>query len=100
MARTKTTFEKEMEDNGFKQKFEKEYKRFSLSETVLELMKKKKMSVRKLAKEAQLSPTIIQELRSGGRKQLAFATALQIINALDCKLEVVDGKNHIPLVKT
>jgi hypothetical protein len=64
MARTKTTFEKEMEDNGFKQKFEKEYKRFSLSETVLELMKKKKMSVRKLAKEAQLSPTIIQELRS------------------------------------
>jgi hypothetical protein len=51
MARTKTTFEKE-------------YKRFSLSETVLELMKKKKMSVRKLAKEAQLSPTIIQELRS------------------------------------
>ncbi len=64
MARTKTTFEKEMEDNGFKKKFEKEYKRFSLSETVLELMKKKKMSVRKLAKEAQLSPTIIQELRS------------------------------------
>jgi hypothetical protein len=63
MARTKATFEKEMEDNAFKQKFEKEYMRFSLSETVLKLMKKKKMSVRKLAKEAQLSPTIIQELR-------------------------------------
>lgn len=58
------------------------------------------MSVKKLAKEAQLSPTIIQELRSGGRKQLAFATVLQIINALDCKLEVVDDKNNIPLVKT
>lgn len=100
MARTKSTFEKGMEDKGFKQKFEKEYKRFSLSETVLGLMEKKRMSVRKLAKAAQLSPTIIQELRSGGRKQLAFATALQIISALDCKLEVVDGKNHIPLVKT
>jgi hypothetical protein len=30
---------------------------------------------------------------------LAFATALQIINALDCKLEEVDDKNNVPLVK-
>jgi len=92
-----STFEHEMEDAEFRLQFELEYEEFCLSETVLGLMKTKKMSVRKLAKLARLSPTIIQEVKSGTRKQVAFTTALQIIAALGCKLEVVDGNRHIPL---
>ncbi|MEW6609585.1 MAG: helix-turn-helix transcriptional regulator [bacterium] len=92
-----STFEREMFDNKFKEEFEKEYEEFNLSETVLELMQRKRISVKALAKKAYLSPTIIQEVKSGLRKHVAFTTALQILTALDCKLEVIDGNKHMPL---
>jgi hypothetical protein len=59
-----STFDKEMENPQFRKHFEKEYKDFLLSETLIALMKSDHKSVRKLAKECGLSPTVIQNIRS------------------------------------
>ena len=54
-----STFEREMLDPDFKEQFDKEYNEFLLSETIKELMESGHKSVRKLAKESGLSPTVI-----------------------------------------
>ena len=97
MSKRLSTFEREMKDPDFKDTFEKEYSEFCLSETILALMAQKNMSVRKLAAKAHLSPTIIQEVKSGSRPNVSFNTTLKVLQALGCTLEVVDGSNHIPL---
>lgn len=97
MSKNLSTFEREMQDPGFKDAFDKEYSEFNLSETILALMEEKKMSVRKLASRAHLSPTIIQEVKSGTRQQITFITALKIFNALGCNLELINGAEHIRL---
>jgi hypothetical protein len=50
--------------------FKKGYKDFALSELILALIEKDEISVRKLAKIASVSPTIVQEIRSGLKKNL------------------------------
>lgn len=60
-----TTFEREMQDTAFREEFKKEYNEFLLSETILAMMKDAHKSVRKLATETDLSPTVIQKIRSG-----------------------------------
>ena len=62
---TLSTFEREMQDATFKEEFEKEYNEFLLSETIHAMMNEAHKSVRKLADESGLSPTVIQNIRSG-----------------------------------
>ena len=47
-----------------KKKFDKEYNNFLLSEFILEKMEEENISVRELARKAEVSPTIIQKLRN------------------------------------
>ncbi|OGT54403.1 MAG: hypothetical protein A3F17_01300, partial [Gammaproteobacteria bacterium RIFCSPHIGHO2_12_FULL_41_15] len=65
MAKKISTFEREMKNASFRKKFEKEYKEFLLSEIIIALMENDNKTVRKLAEEVGLSPTVIQKLRSG-----------------------------------
>lgn len=48
--------------------FKEGYRDFALSELILALMEHDEVSVRKLAKIAGISPTIVQEMRSGLKK--------------------------------
>jgi transcriptional regulator with XRE-family HTH domain len=45
--------------------FDEEYQELLLSEAIIAVMQKDDISVRKLAAKAQLSPTTVQDLRSG-----------------------------------
>ena len=59
-----TTFEQFFKDNpDQKEIYDKEYNDFLLSEFMLEQMEAQNISVRELAKKADVSPTIIQKLR-------------------------------------
>ena len=76
-----STFEKEMQDPAFKAQFKKEYRQFLLSELILALMEKDKKSVRQLASEVGLSPTIIQKLRSGKQDDVRLSNFIGISHA-------------------
>jgi len=68
-----TTFEKIINsDPKRKEKFDKEYQEFLLSEFVLEKMESENISVRTLAKMAGVSPTIIQKKRSKNAENINF----------------------------
>jgi hypothetical protein len=54
-----------MQNPKFKAEFEKGYNEFLISEFMIEKMDEENISVRELAKEAKVSPTAIQNLRSG-----------------------------------
>ena len=74
-----STFDREMKDEAFQKQFEKEYAEFQLAELMIEMMEKK--SVRKLGKEAGVSPTVIQNVRSGKQENLMLTNFINISHA-------------------
>lgn len=96
-AKKMTTFEREMQNPAFKKAYDKEFKEFTISELILALMENDKKSVRQLAELAGLSPTAIQDLRSGKTKDVKFKNFINIIEACGYGLELVKGKKRIPI---
>lgn len=86
-----STFDKFITNNPKeKVKFEKEYNDFLLSEFILEKMEEEILSVRALAKKADVSPTIIQKLRkSETAEKINYGTFIAVINSLGYKLNLV-----------
>jgi hypothetical protein len=62
--------------------FNEGYKNFALSELILAIMEQDEISVRKLAKVANVSPTIIQEMRSGLKKNYSMESFYKILKTL------------------
>lgn len=85
----KTEFEKDLE---------KRYREFILSELLLAVMEEDHISIRKLAREAKVSPSLIQDLRTGKRDNLTFRSFSNIVEALgyDIVLEKRQRKLHTP----
>src|SRR3954447_1505515 len=81
-TKSKTTFQKFLENPKQKKLFEEEHKEFLLSELVIALMEEDHISVRKLAKAAGVSPTVIQALRSRKKENLTLSTIASIAEAL------------------
>jgi DNA-binding Xre family transcriptional regulator len=72
---------------------EKEYKELCLSEVVLALMEQSAISVRELAKEVGVSPTVIQGIRSGKKANITLSTLFELTAALGAKVRLeIDGK--------
>ena len=92
-----STFEKEILDAEFKEKFDNEYKEFVLSELLVALMEGDDISVRKLAKAANLSPTSIQKMRSGTQKDIKIKNFITIAAQLGYKLILEKGDRRIPV---
>jgi len=85
----KTTFDKFINSNPKrKEKFDKEYNEFLLSEFVLEKMESENISVRKLAKKAGVSPTVIQKIRSKNAERINFRTFTNVLNTLGYKINI------------
>lgn len=96
-SRLGPVFDKWKTDQVFKKDFDNEFKEFALSEFMLALMEDDNKSVRKLAELAGLSPTAIQDLRSGKAKDVKFKNFLNIVEACGYGLELVKGEKRIPL---
>ena len=85
-----STFDKLINSNPKrKEKFEKEYNEFLLSEFVLEKMEEEKISVRALAQRAGVSPTIIQKIRSKDAERINFRTFTNVLNTLGYRISIV-----------
>lgn len=78
--------------------FNEEYKELLLSELILAAMEKDDISVRKLAKLAGVSPTVVQAMRSGIKKDFSMQSFFKILQGLGCKKLMVELNGHfIPL---
>ncbi|HTM64233.1 MAG TPA: hypothetical protein VL360_07000 [Gammaproteobacteria bacterium] len=98
-----STFEREMKNAKFKKAFDKSYKEFLLSELLIAIMDEDDKSVRNLARETGISPTIIQNIRSGKQENLKVSNFVSIAHACgykvileknDDRFEIEDSKKH------
>ncbi len=80
--KTMTTYDELMQDPEFKKKHEESYFELVLSELILAIMAEDNISIRSLAKQAGISPAIIQNIRSGKRDNLTLKTFASLIEAL------------------
>ena len=92
-----TTFNKWMKDPEIKKSFDEGYKEFVLSELIRALMADDKKSVRALAKEVKLSPTVIQDVRSGKQKDMKVRNFLHVVHACGYNVVLDNGKERIPI---
>jgi len=90
-----STYDREMTDPKFRGHFLKEYNELALSELILAMMAEDNVSVRKLAREVGLAPSVIQSVRSGRHSNLTLKSFLKLIAALGGELAVKKGKRYI-----
>jgi len=84
----KSTYEEFISDPKRKEKFDKEYNDFLLSEFILEKMESENLSVRTLAKKAGVSPTIIQKIRSKNAERINFRTFTNVLHSLGYRVNI------------
>ena len=97
-ANTKSTYEKEMENPKFRKLFEKEYGELILSELILAMMAEDNVSVRKLAKQIGVAPSVVQSVRSGKHKNMTLKTFIKMIAALGGEIAVKRGGAYVSLM--
>ena len=84
-----TTFEQFFKDNPEqKEIYDKEYSDFLLSEFMLEQMEAQNISVRELAKKADVSPTVIQKLRSKDAQKVNLTTFTSVLKSLGYQIKL------------
>jgi len=84
----KSTYEEFISDPKRKEKFDKEYEAFCLSEFMLEKMEENHISIRALAEKAGVSPTVIQKIRTQNAEKINFRTFSSVLNSLGYKISI------------
>ncbi len=84
----KSTYDEFVEDAGQKKLLEEEYQELLLSELLIAAINKNHTSVRKLAEEAGVSPTIIQELKTGKRTNITLSTFHRVLDAMGYQISI------------
>lgn len=95
--KTVSTFDREMKKPRFKKSFNKSYKAFLLSELLVAIMENDEKSVRELAKQVGLSPTVVQKIRSGKQNDIKLSNFISISHACGYQVTLEKGKERIPL---
>ncbi len=81
-----------------RKKYEEERQEFLLSEIILAAMEKDNVSVRKLAKLAGVSPTIVQAMRSGSKQDFTLQSLWKVLKGLGSKGLMVElNGQYIPI---
>lgn len=96
----KSTLEEHIESMTPKQRreFEAEYQELLLSELLLAAMAKDEVSVRELARMAGVSPTVVQAMRTGTKKDFSMQSFFKVLKGLGCKKIMVELNGQlIPL---
>ena len=93
----KNTYQKEISDPNFKKLFEREYGELLLSEIILAMMEEDKTSVRKLAKEVGIAPSVLHSVCSGTHTNLTLKNFIKLISALGGEVTIKRGKEYIPV---
>lgn len=92
-----STYERKMRDKDFKQAYDKHYKELLFSELLISIMEDDDKSVRSLAKEANISPSIIQDLRSGKQPDVKVSSLIRIAKVLGYEVVLQKGNERLAL---
>lgn len=95
--KSESTYDRIMRDRKRKERFAQRYAEFLLSEIVLGLMEQEKISIRELAREVGVSPSVIQDIRSGKRKNITVKNLVGIASALGAKVVIQKDEQAFPL---
>lgn len=95
--KTKTTFDKWMENPAIKASFEEGYKEFVLSEIIRALMAGDSKTVRGLAEEVGISSTAIQNIRSGKQKDMKVSNFVKLVEKCGYHVVLEHGQTRIPV---
>lgn len=95
----RSTADKFIESLSSKEKkaFDQEYRELLLSEMILAAMQQDHVSVRQLAKLAGVSPTIVQGMRSGIKKDFNMGSFFKVLKGLGFKVFVERNGQQFPL---
>lgn len=99
VKKVKSTTDKFIESMKSKEKkaFDEEFKELLLSEMILAAMEEDHVSVRRLAKLAGVSPTIIQSMRSGIKKDFNMGSFFKVLRGLGFKVLIERNGQQFPL---
>lgn len=97
MSKQLSTYERKMQDLKFKKAYEDEYKQLLFSELLISIMEGDGKSVRGLAEEAQISPSVIQELRSGKQHDIKVSNLIKIAKVFGYDLVLQKGSEQLTL---
>ena len=86
-VRRSSTYDREMKSPTFRAAFEKEYAALEVSEFIAKQMAEQAISVRSLAAKADVSPTVVQGIKTGTRKNIEYATLKALLVALGCEIQ-------------
>lgn len=93
----KSTYRREMRDPKFAKLLKKEYAELVVSELILAMMAEDQRSVRKLAKEVGIAPSVLQSVRSGKHTNMTLKNFVKLVSALGGEVTVRRGKVHHPI---
>jgi len=90
--KVKSTIDELIDSMSPKEKvgFNDELKDFVISELILALMEQDNMSVRKLAKLAGVSPSVVQAMRSNTKKDFSMNSFFKVLKGLGCKKFMIE----------
>ena len=91
-----STFEREMQDPEFADAYQEDYRELVLSELLLALMNEDDKSVRQLAKEAGVSATAIQNIRSGKSEDMRLKNFIGVVKAFGYHIVLEKDDHRIP----
>lgn len=97
MNKPLSTYERKMKNPKFKKAYEKSYKELLFSELMISIMDGDDKSVRKLAKEAGISPSVIQDIRSGKQHDIKVSNLIKIAHAFGYEVILEKGKERLTL---
>jgi len=97
MSKQLSTYERKMQDLKFKKAYDDEYKQLLFSELLISIMEGDGKSVRGLAEEAQISPSVIQELRSGKQHDIKVSNLIKIAGVFGYDLVLQKGNEQLTL---
>lgn len=95
MNKPLSTFERKMKNPKFKKAFEEGYRELLFSELMISIMEDDDVSIRELAKEAELSPSVIQDLRSGKQHDIKVSNLIKIAHAFGYEVILQKGKKRL-----
>jgi len=99
MNKALSTFDRKMKNPKFKKAFEEGYKELLFSELMISIMQDDDVSIRELAREAKLSPSVIQDLRSGKQHDIKVSNLIKIANAFGYELILQKGEKKLAFLE-
>jgi transcriptional regulator with XRE-family HTH domain len=95
MNKPLSTFERKMKNAKFKKAFDEGYKELLFSELMISIMEDDDISIRELAKEAKISPSVIQDLRSGEQHDIKVSNLIKIAHAFGYEVILEKGEKRL-----